>query len=179
MRNSKIEFSNPIIKDRIEIIENSEHKLTFRTFLKSGGGQTQFHYHTKINETFRVISGELNIAINNSETILRAGNEFSISPLTNHFFFNRSAKTVIFDVEILNPKKMINALRIMYGLTNDGKTNNDGLPNNIFHAAIGLNMMDAFSPKFPSIVQKIGISTLAILGKIFGIEKLLIEKYCT
>ncbi|AUC77090.1 cupin domain-containing protein [Olleya sp. Bg11-27] len=178
MKNNKIEFSNPLIKDRIEILDNSEYKLTFRTFLESGGGQSQLHYHTKINETFKVISGELNIAFNNTEIILRVGNEYSIAPYTNHFFLNKSDKTVIFDVEILNPKKMIYALQIMYGITSDGKTNNEGLPSNILHAAIGLNMMDAFSPKVPLIIQKIVFSTLAIFGKIMGTEKLLIRKYC-
>lgn len=177
MKNNNIEFSNPIIKDRIEVLESSNHKLVFRTFLKAGGGQNELHYHTKINETFRVISGELNVVINDKELLLKEGNTYVILPRTNHMFFNSSDKEVIFDVEILHPKKMIIALRIFYGLTLDGKTNRDGLPNNIFHTAIGLNMMDAFSPKVPFILQKAGIASLSILGKIIGIEKSLIKKY--
>ena len=131
MSNKKIEFSNSIIKDRIEILESSEQKLIFRTYLASGGGQNQLHYHTKINETFRVISGELNVVINDKELLLKAGKTYVIPPYTNHMFFNTSSKEVVFDVEVLNPKKMITALRIFYGLTSDGKTNSDGLPNNL------------------------------------------------
>lgn len=154
MKNNKIEFFNPIIKDRIEILENLEHKLSFRTFLEAGGGQNQLHYHTKISETFKIISGELNVIIDSNETVLKKGSEYSILPHTNHMFFNRSEEQVVFDVEIPNPQKMINALRIMYGLTNDEKVNKEGLPNNIFYAAIGLKMMDAFSPEVPYIIQK-------------------------
>ncbi|WP_107037759.1 cupin domain-containing protein [Brumimicrobium mesophilum] len=174
----KVEFSNPIIKDRLRIIENSKYKLIFRTFLESGGGQNQLHYHSKINETFKIIQGELNIIINNEEKILRTGDEYSILPYTNHMFYNKSDKQVVFDVEIKSPNKMMNALQIMYGLSSDEKTNKEGLPNNIFHTAIGLNLMDAFSPKIPFIVQKTGISFFYNLGKILGIEKQLINKYC-
>jgi len=142
MNNKKIEFYNPIIKDRIEVLENSEQKLIFRTYLESGGGQNELHYHTKINETFRVISGELNVIVNDKELLLKVGSNYLIPPHTNHMFFNKSDEKVVFDVTILNPKKMITALRIFYGLTRDGKTNKDGLPNNIFHTAIGLHMMD-------------------------------------
>lgn len=178
MLDKKIEFSNSIIKDRLKIIENSNYKLIFRTFLESGGGQNQFHYHSKINETFKIIQGELNIVINKEEKTLITGDKYSISPFTNHMFYNRSDKQVIFDVEIKSPKKMINALQIMYGLTNDEKINKEGLPYNIFHTAIGLNLMDAFSTKIPFIIQKIGISFFYSLGKVLGIEKQLINKYC-
>lgn len=178
MENKKNEFSNFIIKDRLRIIENSKYKLKFRTFLESGGGQNQLHYHSKINETFKIIKGELNIVIDKEEKILITGKEYSIPPHTNHMFYNKSTEQVIFDVEIKNPGKMINALQIMYGLTNNGQTNKKGLPNNIFHTAIGLNMMDAFSPKIPYLLQKGSISIIALLGKTIGIEKALIEKHC-
>ncbi|MGY6650105.1 cupin domain-containing protein [Wenyingzhuangia sp. IMCC45574] len=179
MSQKKIEFSNSIIKDRIEILNNSNQKLIFRTFLEPNGGQNQLHYHSKISETFRIIQGELNIVINNHEKKMIAGDEYSIPPYTNHMFFNKSNKEVIFDVEILNCPKMINALQIMYGLVNDRKTNRQGLPKNIFHTAIGLKMMDAFSPKVPHYIQKAGISIFAFFGKIIGIEKMLLKKYCT
>jgi len=178
MQKSKLTFSNPIIKDRIVLLENSEHKLLFRTFLAPGGGQNQFHYHTRIHETFNVISGELQVNLDNNKTLLKAGSQHTILPHVNHYFSNKSNKPVVFDVQILQPKNMIQALQIMYGLTNDGKTNKDGLPNNIFHTAIGLHMMDAFSPKVPHSIQKIGISTLAFLGKILGIKKRLLTTYC-
>jgi len=178
MGDKKIEFSNSRIKDRLRIIENSKYKLKFRTFLESGGGQNQLHYHSKISETFKIIKGELNIVIGNDEKTLITGNEYSILPETNHMFYNKSDEQVIFDVEIKNPEKMINALQIMYGLTNDGQTNKDGIPNNLFHTAIGLDMMDAFSPKVPYLLQKGSISIIAFLGRILGIEKKLIEKHC-
>lgn len=178
MSSSEIEFSNPILKDRIKILESTPHKLVFRTFLAPNGGQHQLHYHSKLNETFKIIKGELNVIINQTEKKLTVGDQYTIENHTNHRFLNRSEVPVIFEVDILNPKKMINALQIMYGLVNDGKTASNGLPKNIFYTAIALHMMDAFSPKIPYLIQKTGISYLALLGKVLGIEKLLIAKYC-
>ncbi|CAL2077897.1 cupin domain-containing protein [Tenacibaculum sp. 190524A02b] len=177
MRYKKSEFSNSVIKDRIEVIENSKHILRFRTFLEKGGGQNQLHYHTKINETFKVVQGELSVVLNKKESILKAGSSYTIPASTAHMFYNNSNEQVIFDVEILNPQKMIHGLKIMYGLANEGKINKEGLPKNIFYLTIALHMMDTFSPRIPYFIQKSGILILASLGKVLGIEKRLIEKY--
>lgn len=67
MQNKKNQFTNSIIKDRIEVIENSENKLIFRTFLEPNGGQNQLHYHSKLDESFKIVKGELTIIINNIE----------------------------------------------------------------------------------------------------------------
>ena len=178
MKNQNNEFSNTSIKDRIIVLENTTHKLVFRTFLESGGGQNQIHYHSKINETFKIIKGKLIVKINEEEKTLISGNKHTILPYTNHMFYNTSKEEVIFDVEIINPNKMIKGLQIMYGLNNDDKTNSRGLPKNILHAAIGLKMLDAFSPKAPHFIQKNTIAILAFLGNVFGVEKSLLDKYC-
>jgi hypothetical protein len=73
---------------------------------------------------------------------------------------------------------MIHALKIMYGIAKDGKTDYVGLPTNIFHLAIGLNMMDAYSPNYSKELQYITLKLLAGLGKIAGIENKLVKKYC-
>ena len=177
MNHKKIEFSNPILKDRIEVLEHSEDVLLFRTFLEPNGGQTTLHYHSRLHEKFKIIEGELNVMVNDDEVTLRLGDEQMITPFTRHKFYNKSTEKVVFDVEIAVPRRMLQALQIMYGLVEDGKTNKEGLPKNILHTAIGINMMDAFSPKIPYFLQKIGISILAGLGRLLGIEKMLIKKY--
>ena len=178
MQKKKNEFSNPIIKDRIEILQDSKNTLKFRTFLEPKGGQNALHYHARIKEEFHIIEGELSVIINTKKQILRINEKQIITPFTTHKFYNDTNTTTIFDVIITEPKEMKKGLQIMYGLVEDGKTNSAGLPNNIFHTAIGLKMMDAFSPDFPLILQKLGISTFAYLGNKLGIKKALLTKYC-
>ena len=56
---NKHKFSNPIIKDEIEILEDTVQRLVFRTYLQPDGGQTKLHYHTRFTEKFKIIEGEL------------------------------------------------------------------------------------------------------------------------
>lgn len=175
-RNNK--FSNPIIKDEIEVLYESEEKLIFKTFLEPKGGQTRCHYHTKITEKFRVIEGELSVILNNNERVLKCNDEVIIKKGDTHYFFNKSAEKVVFEVEILPSKQIKKALQILYGLAKDGKVYKSGLPINIFYMAIGLNMMDAYTPNVPRFIQKGSILTLATIGKIIGLEKKIILLYC-
>lgn len=171
-------FSNPILKDQITILQDTENKLVFKTYLEPNGGQTELHYHTKISERFEVVQGELAVFLDKDKKIFKAGDSQLIEPYTPHRFYNNSLEQVIFDVEIINPKKIKFALQIMYGLAKAGRTNSIGLPKNVFHLAIGLNMMNAYSPDYPRNLQYIAIKVLAGLEKIIGIEKKILDKYC-
>jgi mannose-6-phosphate isomerase-like protein (cupin superfamily) len=171
-------FSNPILKDRIEILKDTDNILIFRTFLEPNGGQTGLHYHTKFSEKFRIAKGELSVFLGKEKKVFKANESLIIEQFTSHKFFNTSHEEVIFDVEIINPKKMKYALQIIYGIAKEGKINNLGLPRNVFHLAIGLDMMNAYSPDFPHIMQFIAIKTLSGFGKMVGIEKELLKRYC-
>jgi len=172
-------FSNPVIKDKIEILYESEEKLIFRTYLQPKGGQSGLHYHTAITEKFKIIEGELNVIINNEKKQLQASEQAIIKKFDTHQFFNNSNEQVIFEVEITPAKEIKKALQIMYGLAKDGKVYKNGLPKNIIYTAIGIYMMDAYVPTIPRFLQKMGIIPLAYLAKSIGIEKKLILKYTT
>ncbi|WP_108869005.1 cupin domain-containing protein [Aquimarina aquimarini] len=171
-------FSNPIIKDEIEVLNESKEKLIFKTFLKPNGGQSRLHYHTKITEKFKIIEGELHVILNNDKRILKPNNEVLIKEFDTHQFYNKSDKNVVFEVEITPARHIKKALQIIYGLAKDGKVYKSGMPKNIFYMAIGLNMMDAYIPEAPRIIQKLGISILAAIGRIIGLEKKLMLQYC-
>lgn len=179
MSNSTCSFSNPILKDRIQILKDIQDRLVFRTYLAPNGGQTELHYHTAFTEKFEVIKGMLCVFLDQELKVFNANESQMILPNTAHRFYNNTDEEVIFDVEIINPGKMKYALQIMYGLAKDGKTNKVGLPLNVFHLAIGLSMMNAYSPNFPQVFQYIALSFLARLGKFIGVEKKLMEKYCS
>ncbi len=171
-------FSNSILRDEIEILEDSENILRFRTYLAPNSGQNKLHFHSKIEEHFSIKKGSLVTYINGQKKVLKEGDQATISPFTNHRFFNTSQQTSIFEVTVLNPEKLKKGLQIMYGLANDGKTNIQGLPRNVLHAAIGLKMLNAFASNIPYLLQVAGITTLVFIGNFFGIEKKLSVKYC-
>lgn len=171
-------FSNPIIKDEIEILYESKEKLIFRTYLDAGGGQARVHYHTKITEKFKVIEGELTVILNNEKRVLSSTTETTIKPYDVHQFFNTSDKRVVFEVEIRPAQNVIKGLKIFYGLAKDEKVCKNGLPKNIFYTAVGLKMLDGYIPNVPLWFQKLGISILAAIAKKIGVEQKLISRYC-
>lgn len=178
MSNTNKRFSNPIIKDEIEILYESDQKLVFRTYLQAGGGQAGLHYHTKITEKFKVIDRELTVTINKTKIVLKPNEEAIINPFDVHQFVNTSNAAVVFEVTITPPLEISKALQIFYGLAKDGKVYPNCLPRNIFYMAIGLHMMDAYIPDVPRSMQYLGITTLALIGKAFGLKKKLIQRYC-
>lgn len=171
-------FSNPIIKDEIEILYDTKEKLIFRTSLESGGGQAKLHYHTKITEKFRGIEGELTVIINGEKKILKPNRETIIKPYDTHQFLNVSSRKVVFEVEITPGHNISKGLQIFYGLAKDGKVFKNGLPKNIFHTAIGLKMLDAYITNVPVLFQKFGVSLLAKIAGVIGLERKIILKYC-
>ncbi|TYP71019.1 cupin domain-containing protein [Aquimarina intermedia] len=179
MSNTNKRFSNPIIKDEIEILYESDEKLVFRTYLHADGGQSGLHYHTKITEKFKVIDGELTVSINKTKIVLKPNEEAVINPSDVHQFVNTSNAAVVFEVEITPSLQIKKALQIFYGLAKDVKVYNNGLPKNIFYMAIGLHMMDAYIPNVPRSMQRLGITTLALIGEAFGLKKKLLLRYCS
>jgi mannose-6-phosphate isomerase-like protein (cupin superfamily) len=178
MSSTKLKFSNPILKDEIEILFDSKDILVFNTSLQPQSGQTQLHYHTKITETFKVILGNLQVTLDNDIMSLKENEVKEIKPFTNHQFYNATSKTVIFEVTVNQPGQLREGLQIMYGLANDDKVYKNGLPKNLLKMAIGLQKMDAYIPGAPRFIQKMGISILARLGKVVGLEQILLNKYC-
>ncbi|SFU55509.1 Mannose-6-phosphate isomerase, cupin superfamily [Pustulibacterium marinum] len=179
MHSTRITFSNPILKDRIEVLQHTSEKLIFRTYLEPGGGQTDLHYHTQIEEKFTVIRGTLSLYLGTEETLLTTKQSAIALPFCSHRFFNNSNEVVIFDVEILQPKQTLCALKILYGIAEHGKITRDGLPKNKLHLAIALKMMDAYSPKIPQQLQHTAILLLAGFGKFLGVQKKLVTMYCS
>ena len=179
MTTSRLKFSNPIIKDEIEIQSNSGGELVFTTLVKPGGKQAGVHYHTKITEVFTIISGELNVNVNKVPMILKKGQTLVIRPFDRHQFLNESSKDVLFKVQVTAAGDMQMGLQIIYGLANDKKVFKNGLPKNSYQAAIAIKMMDAFIPGVPLIIQKTGINVIAFIGSVIGVKKRLIARYCS
>lgn len=171
-------YSNPILKDAISFSSINTSELRFKTFLQPQGGQLQLHYHTRMVETFKIIKGELHVVCNSEVLILKENDTATVKPFDIHRFYNASNSTVTFEVTVRPCFQMADALKIMYGLAKDGKTNRFSMPYNPLYLAIGLYHMDAYVPKFPLVLQKTGIRILYRIGKAFGLEKKLKAKYC-
>ncbi|MFA9558143.1 cupin domain-containing protein [Evansella sp. AB-rgal1] len=146
-------------------------------FLPPGGEGPGLHYHMNFKESFEVIDGELKILYGKEEKVLQIGETLHVAKGEHHTFLNASnEKAVTFRVKITPANQFEESMRILYGLMEDGKTDNKGLPKDKIHGALILDMQDTRLVKMPFLI-KILLNHLVKKGKKKGIDKELLRRY--
>jgi quercetin dioxygenase-like cupin family protein len=173
---------NPIIKDTVTFLQTSEEsggKITEAEITLMPGGGNPLHYHKTYSETFTAVDGELGLKLGKKETkILKAGESYTVEPMSVHRFFNPTSREIKFIVKIRpGHTGFENSLRIIYGLAGDGLTDKNTVPKSIKHSAIVICMSDMnlpglFTLMFPLLIL------MARRAKASGEEQKLIDKYC-
>lgn len=142
---------NPIQKDKVTFIKTAaetNHQYTLIRVELAPLGEVGLHYHKTYTEKFSVIQGTLGITLGNTDILLNQGESATAEKDILHRFYNPSkTNTVIFDTEIRPASAGFErSLQILYGLARDGKTNQKGIPKNIFHLALLLELGESKLP---------------------------------
>lgn len=176
-------ITNPVIKDKVTFVKTSEEtngKLTELEIMLQPAGKNELHYHTSYSETFTAVEGNLGVQLSKKKSIiLEPGESYTVEKGEIHAFFNPENRKITFKVE-LKPghSGFEQALRILYGLGNDGLLNKKGLPKNIRHLAVIARLSDMRSP---SLLLKTMHPLLNFLGRRAeknGFQQKLIDTYC-
>ncbi len=174
-------ITNPVIGEEVvyhATSQQSDGEKTLMEITLSPKGGNPLHYHKRFAEKFTVIDGELNVQIENTLHKLNKGDTITANINQRHRFFNTSGKTIKFYCELTPASEGFeNVLRIGFGLARDGYAGANGLPKNIRHMAILMNMGEGNFVGVFSIFEKI-LKMLANSGKSKRIEMELLEKYC-
>ncbi|MBK6888506.1 MAG: cupin domain-containing protein [Sphingobacteriales bacterium] len=95
---------NPIIKDTVTFLQTSEEsggKITEGEITLMPGGKNPLHYHKTYSETFTAIEGELGLKLGKKGSkILKAGESYTVEPMSLHSFFNPTDREIKFNVKI-------------------------------------------------------------------------------
>lgn len=173
---------NPIIKDTVTFLQTAEEsggKISEADITLMPEGKNPLHYHKTYAETFTAIDGELGLKLGRKDTkILRAGESYTVEPMSLHSFFNPTDKEIKFNVK-LRPGHtgFENSLRILYGLAADGLTNNKSIPKSLKHTAIIVCMSDMNAPGLLTFLYPL-LKRIANKAKANGEEQKLMDKYC-
>lgn len=167
--------------EKITFLETSQNTNGdyeyIEVFLPPSGEGPPLHMHQNFEEKFEVIEGELQVQNGNGSKILAVGEELVIPKGTPHRFLNASSqKPVTFRVRITPAHQFEESMRILYGLMEDGKTDEKGFPNDRIHIALILDMQDSQVVELPFIL-KLLMKRLVKKGKKKGIDQELINKY--
>ena len=174
-------ITNPVIKDEVTFIQTSAATkgriTTLQVKLMPGGG-TPMHYHKNFSEAFIIIEGVLTITLKDKTIRLAPGEKLAVEKEQWHRFSNESALPVIFTT-IVTPgsEGFENALRILYGLAGDRKTNKKGMPDN----PLVLATISKISDMWPADPRLLIVPFLGLLNGIAiltGLQKRLVKKYC-
>lgn len=139
------------------------------------------HFHPGATETFKVISGTLNMIVGDQEVVLTPDSkEVVIGNNVIHCFWNDTDKPVTFHSVISPAYTIERGIRATYALANAGRMNKMNLPRNLFELALLGELLDGYSPKLPWQVQKGLIKVLTTIGTVLGYRKrfdLYIQQY--
>ena len=89
---------------------------------------------------------------------------------TAHRFWNDGSKSAVFEAEIRPARKMEQSLRAMVGLGRDGKTNDGGVPSNVFELALLYELSESYIVGMPLFLQRGVFGALAKLARRRGYD---------
>jgi len=173
---------NPVIKDKATFLQTSSEsggKSSEIEITLYNGGSNVLHYHKTYSGTLTAIEGRLGLRLGKNEIkYLEPGESHTVAPMSLHSFFNPLKTEIRFHVSIKpGHQGFENALRILYGMAEDGLTNHKSIPRSLRHVAILIEMSDMSRPGLFTWISPI-LSIIARWAKRKGEDKVLIDRYC-
>ena len=149
--------------------ENGGARVVFDTYVRPGGFVAAAHVHPNQEERFQVISGQLDVDLDDKNIRLGPGETVTVPHGTGHRFRNVGDQDVHFRAEIRPALQFERLLATMFGLAQDGKTNQKGLPNPLRLAIIAQAHFNTVQLRYPPVlIQRFGLSFAAPLGRLLG-----------
>lgn len=174
---------NPLYKDKVIFVQTvgeTDGKITELELELNPEGSNPLHLHTTFTETFTAVKGRLGLKLAKGKTlILNPGESYKVEKKELHGFYNPEEHNIEFNIKIEPGHQGFEyALRIMYGLAEDGLTDKNGIPKDLGVAFILAEMNDSSIDSFIfKILTPLG-KFLAKKAKRKGVKEALIKKYC-
>jgi quercetin dioxygenase-like cupin family protein len=166
-------IEDPITKQRVTFLKTARDTygelLRFEVRMASGGFIHR-HMHPVQQERVEVVSGTLRFRIRGRERSLATGETLVVNPGEAHEVHNECGEDAVFVVEVSPALKTERGLEVIFGLAKEGKTNQNGRPENVLQRGIIAHdfMNEVALPGIPLIVQKAVVAPLAALGQLLG-----------
>ncbi|EDP70733.1 Cupin 2, conserved barrel [Flavobacteriales bacterium ALC-1] len=166
---------NKATGDSIEFIQTDEGtKGRVSEFImtlspNSSWAKSPKHFHPFQTETFKVISGELNLNVGKEHLILTPNhNKIIVDKFVLHSFWNDTNKEVKFIAEIYPPRDIEKGIRKTYELADKGKINKRNIPYNPFYSLILMKQFDSYFHYIPWKFQRLVFNFGARIALMFG-----------
>lgn len=164
---------NPVTGERVVVRVGTEEsggeRLVAELFVRPGGAVAGEHVHPVIEEWFTVTGGRIGFRIDGRESIARLGERLHVPPGTAHDWWNAGDEEVRVIVEIKPAGRFEAMVANLFGLAQDGKTNEKGMPNLLQAALFAREFEDVlYFTKPPRVAQKALFGVLAPIARLLG-----------
>ena len=172
---------NPVQRDWMTFSETAQQSRGRRSVfvLELAPGATMAaHAHRAFDERFEVLVGELRLTLGGETRTLRRGDSTVVPRGTPHAVVNPGAGSSEIRVDLTpGHAGFERALRILYGLAQDGRSGGDGLPRSILHLAVVAAMGDTIFHDREGRPRPL-LGLLAKVARALGVERALLARYC-
>ncbi len=181
MANSGDEIENPVSGERVTFqrtaAETGGELLRWEHALRPGARVPYDHIHSAQEERFEVVAGTATVRIGKDTKVFKAGETLVIPAGTAHGLVNNGDDELRVITELRAAMNTEVYFETVFGLARDGKVGKNGVPN-LLHAAVIVRDLGEKGgvPGPPLVLQQIGITVLAAIGRLFG-YKARYEKY--
>lgn len=175
MANSGDVIESPAFGDRIVFrrtrAETSGNLLEFDLFAQPSAAGPPPHIHPSSEEHFEVVKGRLQAEVDGTEMSVGEGEEFTVPAGVAHTWWNAGEEEAQVRVRLVPEAGMESFLETIYGLGQDGKTNEKGIPNLLQLAVTASAYFETNHLASPPLaVQKAVFGLLAPLGRLLGYQ---------
>jgi quercetin dioxygenase-like cupin family protein len=166
-------YENRVQGDRFVVREGSEETggelLAGDLYIQPGGAVAGRHVHAYITERFEVVSGTVRFHLDGRDERARPGEAVVIPPGAVHDWWNDGDDEAHVLVEVRPGARFELMIQNLYGLANDGKTDERGVPR--------LLPLSLFATEFrregefirpPRVVQRVLFAAIAPLARARG-----------
>lgn len=164
---------NPVTGERVVVRLGTEEtggdRLVAEGFIRPGGAVTGEHVHPGIEEWFMVVSGRVGFRLDGRESIAAPGERLYVPAGMSHDWWNAGDEEARVVVEISPAARFEEMISNLFGLAQDGKTNEKGMPNLLQVALFAREFEDVlYFTKPPRIIQKALFGVLAPVARLLG-----------
>jgi mannose-6-phosphate isomerase-like protein (cupin superfamily) len=153
-------YENPVTGERgivrVPPRQSNGDLLAVDLYLRPGGAVAGEHIHPALTESFTVVRGRLGVRHDGRELKAGPGTRLRVPPGMAHDFWNAGAEEARVVVEVQPGERLVQLIRHLFLLAQDGRTDAKGRPRPLQAAVLGRKFADAIhftSP--PQLVQRL------------------------
>jgi quercetin dioxygenase-like cupin family protein len=167
------EIVNPRTGQRMVFLQTGEETngglLRSESYVPPAGDAEPEHRHPYQQSGAEVLSGSLRFRVGAEERSLEAGESITIPANTPHFFWNDGDEEACFVGWFCPALKIDRFFEAFFGLAQDGKLDEKGLPSMLQLAVMVPHFADEIRlTNLPWVVQRATFGALAPIGRLLG-----------